>query len=193
MKRLLIVTLALVLFAAVAHAQTTTTPGTTPTVTDPATGSFSKLSPGNQRIATAIFESQKVTTPPPPPTGGTGGTTTGTGTGTTVVTPPAPKNLTLDKIAYMKLHDKKGWGVIFKDLQKQGLVTEKNLGQAMKTYNEKRHVETASTTSGTSSIGRDFMNGSGPGSSGGNGMGQGKGSGGGGNSGHGGGNAYGRR
>jgi hypothetical protein len=190
MRRLFIATLALVLFAAVAHAQTTTTTGTTPIVTDPATGSFSKLSPGNQRIATAIFESQKVSTPPP--TSGTGGTTTGT-SGTTAVTPPAPKNLTLDQIAYMKLHDKKGWGVIFRDLQKQGLVTEKNLGQAMKTFNEKRHVETASnTSSGTSSLGRDFMNGSGPGSSGGNGMGH-RGAGGGGNSGHGGGNAYGKR
>lgn len=178
MKRLSAVAFALALSATLVHAQTTTTPGTTPapTVTDPAAGSFDKLSHGNQRIATAIFEAQKVSTP------------------------PVMQTLTLDQIAYRKLSDQ-GWGVIYKDLLRQGLVTEKNLGQTMKAYNDRHHSEmTASNTAAgrdgqrsgkrdePSAFARDFMRGSGPGSSG---HGGGNGHGPGGNSGHSGGMGHG--
>jgi hypothetical protein len=150
MRRLSAAALALALLATVSHAQTTTTPGTTPTVSDPATGSFAKLSPGNQRIATAIFEAQKA----------------------------EQETLTLDQIAHRKLHDRQGWGVIYRDLQQRGLVSEKNVGQAMKAFND-RHpaVMTAGAAGVGPSVGRDLVRGGGPGgpsgSTGGHGLGPG--------------------
>lgn len=86
-------------------------------------GTFDQLSPGNKTIARAIFEAQKTSTT---------GTSTGTGTGTTV-----SKTLTLDQIAAMK-QSGRGWGEIFNDLKKQGLVQDKNLGQAVSRF-EKHH------------------------------------------------------
>ena len=130
--------LALLLPLAHAAAQTTPPP--------PETGAFDQLSPGGQKIANAIFEAQ--VQPTPPPTGP--GTTTGT-TGTTNVTngtPPQP--LTLDQIAQKKL-DGQGWGVIFKNLKAQGLVTTRNLGQAVSSYNHRHHLQSGTgvvTTAG---------------------------------------------
>jgi len=78
-------------------------------------GAFEQLSPGNQKIARAIFESQQFS--PTPPT--------------------APKPLSLDQIAGLK-QSGRGWGVVYKDLQAKGLVTDKNLGQAVSRFNHEQ-------------------------------------------------------
>ena len=78
------------------------------------TGAFDKLSPGDQKIARALFEAQKTN----------GGT--------------AP--LTRDQIAARKQHT--GWGEVFKQMKAQGLVTDKNLGQAVSNF-EHHHPELA--------------------------------------------------
>jgi hypothetical protein len=78
------------------------------------TGAFEKLSPGDQKIARALFEAQ---------------TTSGAAT-----------PLTLDQIAAKKKHT--GWGEIFKQMKAQGLVTDKNLGQAVSNF-ERHHPEVA--------------------------------------------------
>jgi len=69
-------------------------------------GAFDKLSPGNQTVASALFQAQNTET-------------------TTPVTP-----LTLDQIAAKK-QSGQGWGQVFKDMKAQGLVQEKNLGQVV--------------------------------------------------------------
>lgn len=78
------------------------------------TGAFDKLSPGDQKIARALFEAQSTS----------GGATP----------------LTRDQIAAKKKHT--GWGEIFKQMKAQGLVTDKNLGQAVSSF-EHRHPELA--------------------------------------------------
>src|SRR5712691_12990959 len=87
-------------------------------------GAFDKLSPGNQKIADSIFESQPLST-----------------------APGAPKPLSRDDIAAMKLGGK-GWGVIFKDMKQQGLVTDRNLGQAVSRYNHE-HQSRPQSAGGT--------------------------------------------
>lgn len=100
---------------------TTTTTGTTSTTTVP--GSFESLSPGNQKIAQALFEAQ--TTPT-----STGGTTATTATG--------PTPLTRDQIAALK--GTTGWGHVFMQMRAQGLVQAKNLGQVISGYEHQTHV-----------------------------------------------------
>jgi hypothetical protein len=78
------------------------------------TGAFAQLSPGNQKIAQALFEAQ--------PTN-------------------APKTLTLDQIAAMK-QGHEGWGEVFKAMKAQGLLTQKNLGQVVSSF-ERHHPEAA--------------------------------------------------
>jgi hypothetical protein len=83
-----------------------------------ADGAFSKLSPGQQKIAQALFEAQTRST-----------------------APNAPAPLTLDQIAAKKQgHD--GWGQVFKEMKSAGLLTDKNLGQVVKSY-EAKHPESA--------------------------------------------------
>jgi len=105
----LIAALALVsVMSSVAVAQTTSPPPTT-TTTPPnpsdksSSGAFDKLSPGNRKIARALFEGQKADS------------TQGV------------KTLSLDEIAARKQQGE-GWGAIFKDMKSQGLVDAKNLG-----------------------------------------------------------------
>jgi len=86
------------------------------------TGAFEKLSPGDQKIARALFEAQSTTQ----------STTQNTSGGTTP--------LTLDQIAAKKQHT--GWGEIFKQMKAQGLVTDKNLGQVVSNF-EHHHPELA--------------------------------------------------
>jgi hypothetical protein len=90
---------AMILIAGVTAAQTTST-----------TGAFEQLSPGNQKIAQALFDAQQANTPPG--------------------TAPA---LTRDDIAALQQNGQ-GWGEVFKQMQAQGLVQEKNLGQVVRTY-----------------------------------------------------------
>src|SRR5215470_3436108 len=83
------------------------------------TGAFDKLSPGDQKIARALFEAQN--------------TTQNTSGGATP--------LTLDQIAAKK-QGHTGWGEVFKQMKAQGLVTDKNLGQAVSNF-ERHHPELA--------------------------------------------------
>jgi hypothetical protein len=79
-------------------------------------GAFSKLSPGQQKIARALYEAQ-------------------------IQGPNAPPRLTLDEIA-MKRQTRIGWGEVFKDMKAAGQVSDKSLGQVVKTWERRRH-ETA--------------------------------------------------
>lgn len=87
-------------------AQSATTSTTT-------TGSFESLSPGNQKIANALFSAQN---------------TTGTN-----LTP-----LTKDQIAGLK--GAQGWGQAFKTMKSDGLVQSKNLGQVVSGYQHTLHA-----------------------------------------------------
>ena len=69
-----------------------------------AAGAFQSLSPGDKKIAHALFEAQQPT-----------------------ANGPAPLNL--DQIAALK--SKNGWGKAFKHMKAEGLVSEKNLGQVV--------------------------------------------------------------
>ncbi len=137
--------LTIVLAAAPAAAQTVTTPSpspppvltttpsaptSTPTTTPSA---YDTLSPGNRKIARALFDAQQTQT------------TTGTGTSGTGTTGPTSKTLTLDQIAAMK-QSGQGWGEVFKQMKANGLVTEKNLGQVVSRYNHLHHVSSGKTT-----------------------------------------------
>ena len=79
-------------------------------------GAFSKLSPGQQKIARALFEAQ-------------------------APGPNAPRPLSLDEIA-MKRQSQQGWGEVFKTMKAAGQVTDKNLGQVVKSW-ERRHPDLA--------------------------------------------------
>ena len=80
------------------------------------TGAFASLSPGEQKIARALFEAQSTS----------GGATP----------------LTLDQIAAKKKEGHTGWGQVFKQMKEQGLVKDKNLGQVVSSY-EHHHPELA--------------------------------------------------
>ena len=110
MLRTLLTALVLVgVAAATAAAQTPTTTQPTTTSSNPNEGAFDKLSPGNQKIAQALYDAQ--------PQGTSGSTTTTT-------------SMSLNDIAAMK-QSGKGWGVVFKDMKAQGSLPPdvKNLGQ----------------------------------------------------------------
>jgi hypothetical protein len=74
------------------------------------TDAFTRLSPGEQKIARALFEAQS-----------TGASTP----------------LTLDEIAAKK-QGGQGWGEVFKQMKTRGLVTQKNLGQVVSSF-ERQH------------------------------------------------------
>jgi len=81
-------------------------------------GSFDSLSPGNQKIANALFSAQKTT-------------------GTTL-TP-----LTRDQIAGLK--GTEGWGRVFKTMKADGLIQARNLGQVVSGHEHALHASTTST------------------------------------------------
>ena len=109
---------------------TTTSPAAAQTAVT-ADGAYAKLSPGNAKVARALYEAQ--VTP-------TSGTTTTTGTTTT-----ASKTLTLDQIAAMKQNGQ-SWGRIFQALKAQGLVADKNLGQVVSRYQHRTSTAGVVTT-----------------------------------------------
>jgi hypothetical protein len=76
-------------------------------------GSFQNLAPGEQKIGRALFLAQQPT-----------------------ATGPAP--LSLNQIAALKEHD--GWGNVFKQMQAQGLIHSKNLGQVVSGYEHHLHA-----------------------------------------------------
>ena len=110
--RILITAVAMVLLLAnPGWAQsTTTTSSTIPT------GNFDSLSPGNQKIANALFAAQKPT-----------GTQTA---------------LTKSQIA--GLRSTEGWGRVFKTMKADGLIQSRNLGQVVSGYNHSLRSSTAS-------------------------------------------------
>ena len=83
---------------------------------------FDQLSPGNQKVARAIFEAQ-------------------------ISSPPSPsRRLTLDEIPAQK-QSGQGWGQIFRRMQSEGRVQSKTLGQAIATSNDRHHlISTRGTT-----------------------------------------------
>jgi hypothetical protein len=95
-----------ILVAAVGIILLLANPGWAQSSTTP-TASFDSLSPGNQKIANALFSAQN---------------TTGTN-----LTP-----LTKDQIAGLK--GTEGWGKVFKQMKTDGLVQAKNLGQVVSTH-----------------------------------------------------------
>ena len=83
------------------------------------TGNFDSLSPGNQKIANALFSAQKPT-----------GTQTA---------------LTKDQIA--GLRSTEGWGRVFKTMKADGLIQSRNLGQVVSSYQHSLRSSTASAAS----------------------------------------------
>jgi hypothetical protein len=129
MLRILAITLlALAIVVSVAAAQTTTTQPAQSTSTSNQ-GAFDKLSPGNQKIARALYDAQ-------PTQQSTGGSTS---TSTT--------RLSLDNIAALK-QSGKGWGGIFKDMKANGQLPPdaKNLGQLVSGKYQPQTSASGSTT-----------------------------------------------
>lgn len=109
---------------------TTTQAGTSSatTTTTATAGAYDRLSPGNQKIAQALFSAQTTT-------GGTG----------------SPTPLSLNQIAGMKQRGQ-GWGEIFQAMKAQGLLQQKNLGQVVSRYSRQhRSLATTPRTPTTSS------------------------------------------
>jgi hypothetical protein len=92
-------------------------------------GAYARLSPGNAKVARALFEAQVSNTTPAAPTS-------------------AGKALTMDQIAAMK--NGQGWGQVFQSMKGLGLVTEKNLGQVVNRSQQRSTVTVVKTASNAS-------------------------------------------
>ena len=85
-----------------------------PAVTSvPVSSAYDSLSPGNKRIAVALFEAQKSSAQD--------------------LTP-----LTLDQIAHER-RSGKSWGDVFQTMKSQGLIDAETLAQVLGRYNRARH------------------------------------------------------
>lgn len=96
-------------------------------------GAFESLSPGNQKIALAIFDSERRAGPS-----------------------ASTKPLSLDQIAQMK-QGGKGWGEVFKEMKSQGLVQDRNLGQAVSHQSRGGGGATATRTEITTASGKTVI------------------------------------
>jgi hypothetical protein len=103
-----------------AASTTSTTTASTTTTTSHA-GAYDALSEGNRKIVSAIYEAQL-------------GSSNDSASGAL---------LTRDDIAAMRQGT--GWGNVYKQLQQQGYVTGKNLGQAISSYNRSTTASTGTT------------------------------------------------
>ena len=95
-------------------------------------GAYARLSPGNAKVARALFEAQVTNTTP--------------AAAAAAPSAGAAKALTVDQIAAMK--NGQGWGQVFQSMKALGLVAEKNLGQVVTRYQQRSSgtvVKTAST------------------------------------------------
>ena len=93
-----------------------------PAQTTSKSGAFASLSPGNQKIARALYEAQ--------------------------TTPATSSKLTLDQIARMK-QEGQGWGNVFRAMKAQGRVDARNLGAVVSaSKHEATTPVAASTTAG---------------------------------------------
>ena len=89
-------------------------PATPPAMASvPSPSAFDSLSPGNKRIATALFEAQ-------------------------TTSPGGAAPLTLDQIAHERRSGRK-WGDIFQAMKSQGLIQAETLGQVLGRYDRARH------------------------------------------------------
>ena len=79
----------------------------------PSPSAFESLSPGNKRIATALFEAQN--------------------TSANNATP-----MTLEQIAQERRSGRK-WGDVFQAMKSQGLIQAETLGQVLGRYDRARH------------------------------------------------------
>ena len=93
-------------------------------------GAFESLSPGNQKIALAIFDSERRAAPS-----------------------ASAKPLSLDQIAALK-QGGRGWGQVFKEMKAKGLVQDKNLGQAVSRTHRVGAGSSATSTAITTASGR---------------------------------------
>jgi hypothetical protein len=116
MRRAILTSLGTVLLLAAtgAFADPTGTPAPAPAVASAPT--YESLSPGNKRIAVALFEAQK--------------------SSAQNVTP-----LTLDQIAQER-RSGKSWGDVFQTMKSQGLIDAETLAQVLGRYNRARHSRT---------------------------------------------------
>jgi hypothetical protein len=100
--------------ATAASAEPPAIPTPTPTVASvPSPGAYESLSPGNKRIAAALFEAQKKST-------------------------ADARALTIDQIAHER-RSGKSWGDVFQAMKSQGLIDAETLAQVLGRYNRARH------------------------------------------------------
>jgi hypothetical protein len=85
-------------------------------------GAYERMSPGNQKVARALFYAQAATFSPVPPNGSSA---------------RAARALTLDEIAAQK-QGAQGWGQVFQAMRSQGLMHETSLGQVVSRYEHQR-------------------------------------------------------
>lgn len=124
----------------------TITPSST-TSSSSTQGAFGKLSPGGQKIATALCKAQ--TGGCPPPRSSSQSTSSST-------QPGKPPTLTRDQIASMKQNT--GWGRVFKEMQANGQIppSVKNLGQVV-SHRYQGHSGAASPTVITTASGKSLV------------------------------------
>jgi len=83
----------------------------------PASHAYDKLSLGNQKVASALYQAQS----------SKAATIKGSGSS------PAPRPLSLEEIS-IRRRTGQTWGQIFRDMKAQGLVHERTLGQVVANY-----------------------------------------------------------
>jgi hypothetical protein len=93
-------------------------------------GAFERMTPGNQKVARALFDAQAAAFTPAPPG---------------ISSARAPRTLTLDEIAAQK-QGSQGWGQVFQAMRAQGLVQETTLGQVVTRYEHQRSRAAMTTT-----------------------------------------------
>lgn len=104
----------LMLLVATGSTEAQSKPATRPEVVSaPSPSAFESLSPGNKRIATALFEAQSTTASDATP-------------------------MTLEQIASEHRSGRK-WGDVFQAMKAQGLIQAETIGQVLGRYDRARH------------------------------------------------------
>jgi hypothetical protein len=93
-------------------------------------GAYERMTPGNQKVARALFDAQAAAFTPVPPASGA----------------RTSRMLTLDEIAAQK-QSSQGWGQVFQAMRSQGLVQETSLGQVVTRYESQRSRAAAAAAS----------------------------------------------
>jgi hypothetical protein len=87
-------------------------------------GAYERLSPGNQKVARALFDAQAAVAVPGPTSGA--------------------KQLTLDEIALQK-QGGQAWGQVFHSMKVRGLLQDASLGQVVSRYEHQSGPTVAAT------------------------------------------------